>query len=261
MLRQVRDQTGPRLARGSAIGNILTAILVLRATGPRRLAGSQEPERSDRPACVSGLASRGGGPARRCTGADRARDRHSGARSRRAVHAERQGHRDRHQRVRRLRRPHRRERRPGAESGIVLREEVRLPGEAHSERERDMVEAQQRAARGYCDHGGCACRARAAIRCRGARADRLLARRGHGRRRCWRHVRERARGQDARGVAVQRKRVLHSLSRAGSRRAGARACGTWMRSPPRTNWASCSTKTRSSRAMRMRTSSPASRRA
>ena len=115
---------------------------------------------------------------------------------------------------------------------FVLRQGIRLQGEDLHERERNLVAAQQRPARGHGDDRGCARGARPAVRRRGAAADRLLARRRHGGRRSRHRFGQRARGQDARRLAVQRERVLHPLSRAGSRRAGDACCAISTRSPP-----------------------------
>ena len=150
-------------------------------------------------------------------------DRHADARSCGDVHAEGRRAADRHQRIRRLRRPDRRERRARAEPRFVLREGIRLQGQDLDERERDLVAAQQRPPRGHRDDDRCARGARPAVRSSRAGADRLLARRRHGRRRSRHRLGEPARRQGARRFAVQRERVLHPLPRAGSRRAGRRA--------------------------------------
>ena len=160
---------------------------------------------------------------RRRAHAHRTRHRHADARSGQHLRAEGQHPAHRHQRIRRLRRPDRRERRARAECGFVLLQGVRLQGRDLDERGRNLVAAQQRPARGHRHHHRCAGRARPSVRCRRAGADRLLARRRHGGRGQRHRLGQQTRRQDAGGLAVQRERVLHPLSRAGSRRAGDRA--------------------------------------
>ncbi len=88
----------------------------------------------------------------------------------------------RHQRIRRLRRADRREwrtRRRIRESFFA--KEYGFKVQISMSESETWSPAQQRPARGHCHHHGCAGRARPAVRRGGAGADRLLARRGHGR--------------------------------------------------------------------------------
>ena len=217
---------GRRAARGSAAGNILTLLLLLGLIGlgaylwlGKKPAGDVAGKSAQPVSTTTGTTpATTQAPDGDAPDPDRTRRWHADARSRRNVRAERQHAADRHQRIRRLRRPDRRERRPGAECRFVLQQGVRLQGEDHEERKRNLVAAEQRSTR--CDRhdGRCTGRAGSTVRCRRAGADRLLARRRHGRRRSWHRLREQSRRQGARGFAVQRKRILHSLPGAGSRR-------------------------------------------
>ena len=165
---------------------------------------------------------------------------------------------DRHQRVRRLRRPDRRQRRPRAQSGFVLRQAVRLPGPALAERGarpgRKLNNGRMAATATTADVLAVLGRQFEVVvpvqigYSRGA--DMVVVDTRH-------HQHQPAQGQGAGGLAVQRERVLHPLSRRRRPACRCACCATSTRGRRRANWAWCSTRTPSSPATRTSTSWPA----
>ncbi len=205
------DRQHPHAAASSSALLALGAWLVLARTGARKTRKPLRAMHAPRPPLAAG----------RCAHAHRACYRHARARSGQRLRAERQD---------RSRSTSANTRATAASSSpmagwsrtrsLSSRKEYGFQVKLSVSESETWSQAQQRPLRRHGHHGRCARGARPAVRRRGSRADRLLARRRHGGRGSGITSVNNARGQDARGLAVQRERVLHSLPRAGSGRAG-----------------------------------------
>ena len=136
-----------------------------------------------------------------------------------AVQLQGQHRPDRDQRVRRVCRPDRGQRRSRAERELVVLQEPRLQGEADGQRGRELVGAERRQDRRLGDDRRRARRLRPAAPRGRAGADRLLARRRRRHRPQGHQADQPAEGQDDRRGAVHRGGLLHPLPGAGSRAA------------------------------------------